>query len=82
MKYVKIANTVQYIFFTNGYSFISGLCSLLTEWPTGSAVSVLSCKMNAQGSSPTMANFLLHLTFNLIIVFHWSVRVSRVRVQL
>ena len=37
--------------------FISGFCSLFSQWPAGSAVAVLFCELNGQGSNPTWAFF-------------------------
>ena len=51
--------------------FISGLCSLFSQWPAGSAVSVLSCELNGQGSSLVWAIFSVTFHFNLIAAFSW-----------
>ena len=59
----------------------SGLRCRFTEWPAGTAGSVLACEVNGRGSSPTRAIFWLHFTFNLIVAFRGSVKVSRVTVQ-
>jgi len=40
--------------------------SQFTEWYAGLADTVLSCKLNGEGSNPTWLIFRLHFTFNLI----------------
>jgi len=55
----------------------SGLHSQFSKWPASSAGSMLSCKVNGQGSHPTWAIFC----YNSLIVFCESVSVSRVRVR-
>ena len=41
----------------------SGLRSQFTEWPAGSTDSMLSCKLNGQGSNPTRAIFQFNYSF-------------------
>jgi len=48
---------VQYSLHYKQMWFISGLRSLFSKWPASSAVSVLSCELNSQGSRPAWAIF-------------------------
>jgi len=45
--------------------FISGLCSLFSQWLAGSAVSLLSCELNGQGSSLAWAIVLATFHFQV-----------------
>jgi len=45
--------------------FIGGLCSLFSQWPAGSAVTVLFCELNGEGSNPTWAIFAVIFNFQL-----------------
>ena len=45
--------------------FTIGLRSRFAEWPAGSVVSVLSCELNGQGSSPAWAIFSVTFHFQL-----------------
>jgi len=51
------------IWFTSGL-----LCRMITDWPAGSAVTMLSCELNGQGSSPIWA---------ILVTFHFQLNYGR-----
>jgi len=62
--------------------FVTALCSLFSKWPAGSAVIVLSCKLNGQGSRHAWAIFSLTFHFQLNYSFFFVGRVGLVQLGL